>query len=122
MMNTDDMTPEEREEFWAMAIEEFQQSGMSKSAYCQQNDLSYSTFRYWLRKFEDRQAAMEDHGMRFAELRLSALAGSPYDGSPVAGTFQTELAILYNGIVISINQDTPMPLLSDVIGVIRDAQ
>ena len=126
MMNTDDMTPEEMEGFWAMAVEDFKGSGLAKSAYCQQNDLSYSTFRYWLRKFDDQQAASEDHGSQFAELHLSSFPSRQEQptgiGSSVSLSLPSELAILYYDAVISIGRDTPMSLLADVIGVIRDAQ
>ena len=43
-------------EFWMKHINAYQQSGLSKQAYCEQNDLAPSTFFKWERRLE-KQAA-----------------------------------------------------------------
>jgi hypothetical protein len=35
---------------WLAHVEQWQQSGMSKAAYCTVHGLNFSSFRYWLRK------------------------------------------------------------------------
>ena len=34
MVATDDMTKEEREEYWALVFEEYHESGLCKTEYC----------------------------------------------------------------------------------------
>jgi transposase-like protein len=40
-----------REEMY-MAIELWKESGISQENYCNQNNLSFSTFKYWQKKFQ----------------------------------------------------------------------
>ena len=41
--------------FWQLHIAAWQQSGLTQKAYCEQQELRYSTFGYWVRKL--RRAA-----------------------------------------------------------------
>jgi len=45
---------EARTDYWQKQIEAWRASGQSQMAYCKTNDLNYSQFVYWRRKF--RQA------------------------------------------------------------------
>ena len=36
--------------FWQLHIAAWQQSGLTQKAYCEQQELRYSTFGYWVRK------------------------------------------------------------------------
>lgn len=36
-------------------IVQWQQSGMSKKAWCEQHNVVYSSFNYWCRRFQSRQ-------------------------------------------------------------------
>lgn len=49
------MTNEEKiqnRQVWEMRLQKFKESGMNQQEWCKSNELSYSTFRYWKRKFE----------------------------------------------------------------------
>ena len=35
----DDMTKDEKREYWEMVLEEYESSGMNKSEYCRVNDI-----------------------------------------------------------------------------------
>ncbi|MDO9583044.1 MAG: hypothetical protein Q7J24_08020 [Desulfomicrobium sp.] len=35
---------------WLAHVEQWRQSGMSKAAYCNEQGLNFSSFKYWLRK------------------------------------------------------------------------
>ena len=47
-MDTSDTT--EGAPFWQPHIAAWQQSGLTQKAYCEQQELRYSTFGYWIRK------------------------------------------------------------------------
>lgn len=34
----------------------WQQSGLSQKAWCEENDIAYSSFHYWYRRFRNQQA------------------------------------------------------------------
>lgn len=39
-------------DLWADRISSFQESGLSRKVWCQQNEIPLSTFSYWNRKFQ----------------------------------------------------------------------
>ena len=51
MKSKDQITKEERVEYWEMVISEFKESGQTKSEYCGNNDIPVSTFNSALRIF-----------------------------------------------------------------------
>ena len=58
------LTKEEYAEYWQMVLDEFQDSGLTKTAYCQENEISVSTFNYWenrLRELQENSA--EPHSL-----------------------------------------------------------
>ncbi len=48
-----------RLEFWKGHIAGLSKSGLSRKAYCQQNDLSISTFQYWRAKLKPASTTVE---------------------------------------------------------------
>ena len=46
MGTSEEMTKEERIEYWEMVLEDFNQSGLNKTCYCQNNDIPVSTLNY----------------------------------------------------------------------------
>lgn len=118
MTSTNDMTNEERQEYWGMVIEEFQSSGISKTEYCKNNGIAFSTFQYWYKKFTYGEA--EESGSRFAELvdpALEKINVEPVPGRP-AQEVRGELSIQYGNIRIQVSSETPMTLLASVLGVL----
>ena len=53
-------TRQERLEFWKGHIAGLSKSGLSRRAYCQQNDLSISTFDYWRMKLKTPATALHE--------------------------------------------------------------
>ena len=43
-------------------ISNWQQSGLSQKAYCEQHNVRYYVFHYWYKCFRDRQLAAKDEG------------------------------------------------------------
>lgn len=118
MTSTNDMTNEERREYWGMVIDEFRSNGSSKTEYCKNNEIPFSTFQYWYKKFTSDEA--EESGSRFTELvdpALEKLKEEPVPERPPQD-FQGELSIQYGGVCIQVSSKTPMPLLTSVLGVL----
>ena len=114
MKSKDQMTKEERVEYWEMVISEFKESGQTKSEYCGNNDIPVSTFNYWEKRLGELRES-EDSG-RFVELKLSA--GDLQEASLVeaGGVFIPELGVDFGGLRILVNSETPMNLLTKVLG------
>ena len=70
MFTDKEMTKEERIEYWEMVLEEFRQSGLNKTTYCQRNDIPVSTLNYWANRIKDIRASKEAAGDRFIELPI----------------------------------------------------
>ena len=122
MINTDDMTKEERAEYWEMVMEDFAVSNKTKTEYCKGNEIPLSTFNYWVNRLEELKQLNEAGADRFVEIsgeiagnhRLSLNAPDPM-------LFVPELVMDYEGVHILINSSTPMQLLSSVIREIVNA-
>ena len=53
MSITDNMTKEERKEYWELVMEEYADSDLSKEDFCDANDINPSTFNYWENRLEE---------------------------------------------------------------------
>lgn len=50
---------DQKEGFWRKHVEAWKKSGLSKRAYCAENNLAYSSFMAWLREIELRDREKE---------------------------------------------------------------
>ena len=109
----DEMSKDEKREYWEMVLEEYESSGVSKSEYCRVNDIPISTFNYWLDKL-DASNDNTNKG-RFVELKVRDKKEDSVSIADELVEFIPELNITFNSLIISINSKTPMQLLSDVM-------
>ena len=122
MINTDDMTKEERAEYWEMVMEDFSGSNKTKTDYCKENDIPISTFNYWVNRLEELRQLENIGKDRFIELPQSLTKNRTIKidhSDPVI--FIPEIAIDYDGIRILLNTSTPMTLLSSVMKELGNA-
>jgi len=54
------MTHAERKRLWQQHIEDWQASGLSGMAYCQQQSLTYCRFVYWRKKLAEPKAVIAE--------------------------------------------------------------
>ena len=47
-------------DLWADRVHSFQESGLSRKDWCQQNEVPQSTFGYWFRKFQSGPSEPQD--------------------------------------------------------------
>ena len=116
-MSTDNMSTEERVEFWTMVLGEFSSSGLNKAEFCRQNGFKISTLNYWQRRL-DSSPDKPARSPRFIELDPALLKQDGHSSAPLP--FTAQLSVLCGGLSILVGQDTPMELLVQVIGAIRD--
>ena len=114
MAATDNMTKEDRIEYWEMVIDEFTHSGLTKTDYCRNNDIPVSTFNYWENRL--KELAVENTGSRFVELKLPKGVATDVAFTETNSAFVPELGIDYRGLRILINSLTPTELITDVLG------
>lgn len=117
-MDTKLATIQIRTKQWASIIQDCRSSGLKVDDYCEQHSLSRNAYYYWQRKV--KEAALSHAG--FVEIQGDTLKAEtgPAD-SPSGSPFFPQIVLSVNGVSVGINQDTPMPLLSQVLGVIRHA-
>ena len=103
-------------DLWAERIRAFQESGLSRKDWCQQNEIPQSTLRYWIRKIRAADTGTEC----FAEpvfaklpseqdLQVNAIAGNP------------PMAILFpDNIRIEVAADCPARLITALLQVLKN--
>ena len=94
-------------------LEEYESSGVSKSEYCRVNEIPVSTFNYWLDKLDSSNNSSNKG--RFVELKVRDKKEDVVNIADELAGFIPELNITFNNLIISINSNTPMQLLSDVM-------
>ncbi len=54
-MATENMTKEQREEYWQMVIDDFKETDVTKAEYCRKNEIAVSTFNYWESRLKEKE-------------------------------------------------------------------
>ena len=100
---------------WADRIHTFQESGLSRKDWCQQNEVPQSTLSYWIRKIQGKATQAESSSDPvFAklpseqELRCGAVAGN----SPVT-------ILLPENIRIEVDADCPARLMAALLQALK---
>ncbi len=101
---------------WTDRIHTFQESGLSRKDWCQQNEVPQSTLSYWIRKIQGKATQTESSSDPvFAklpserELRYDAVAGN----SPVT-------ILLPENIRIEVDADCPARLMAALLQALKD--
>lgn len=78
------MTPVERKRLWQQHITDWQASGLSGMAYCQQQSLTYCRFVYWRKKLAEPDQVPE-RPVRSGFAKVAAVPGpEPSEGLTVS--------------------------------------
>jgi hypothetical protein len=62
----------ENRELWLSRVSAYRESGMSTRTWCQENNVSITALRYWLRKTENDQSTTKDQH-EFVQILSSSL-------------------------------------------------
>jgi hypothetical protein len=84
-------------------IESYLQSGQSQKQFCFENNLSYSKFIYWLKKYRSSRRFSQE----FIPLNFDSLSG------------QSCIIELPTGIKLQINQPLNPKAISDIIAALE---
>lgn len=60
-------------EEWRRVFEEWRASGMSRSAFCREKDIAFSTFDYWKKKVSGRQRLVRLSGVMLPKSTASTI-------------------------------------------------
>lgn len=74
------MTHAERKRLWQQHIDDWQASGLSGMAYCQQQSLTYCRFVYWRKKLAESEVAVPERPA--ASPGFAKVAAAPNPSSP----------------------------------------
>ena len=101
-----------RKELWQSRINAYRTSGLTAKEWCEQNNVSISSLRYWITK-SNREAAedvTESEDTVFARLPTEAEADQLISCAPVT--------IYKNGIRIELSTDCPPEMMRTLIHVL----
>lgn len=86
------MANPDKRAFWQQHHQQWQQSGLTQKAYCQQHELKLANFRYWRSRLQAKgavSAKLIPLGPRSVEPVLSISAGALRIEIPLAAVDQT---------------------------------
>ncbi len=67
--------PEVREQMFKL-IEQWQQSGLTQKAFCQEQSIRYYVFHYWYKRYREQDKAAQDNVTSFVKLQIAKPASS----------------------------------------------
>jgi len=62
--------PEVREQMFNL-IEQWQQSGLTQNAFCQQQSIRYHVFHYWYKRYRQQHANPQSNAASFVKLQIA---------------------------------------------------
>ena len=103
-------------DLWADRIHAFQESGLSRKDWCQQNEIPQSTLNYWIRKIQLEAPETEP-----ASDPVFAKLPSEQELQFNAGTGNRSVTILLpENIQIEIGADCPARLLTTLLQALKN--
>ena|SRR5450432_4745952 len=52
-------------------IEQWQQSGLTQKAYCEQQSIKYHVFHYWYKRYRQEQCSVDNNNSSFVKLQIA---------------------------------------------------
>ncbi len=57
-------------------IEQWQQSGLTQKAFCEQQSIRYYVFHYWYKRYRMQQSGVQDNAGSFVKLQVAKPSGT----------------------------------------------
>jgi len=62
--------PDQRQQMFSL-IEQWQQSGLTQKAFCEQQSIRYYVFHYWYKRYRIQQSGSSDNAGSFVKLQVA---------------------------------------------------
>ena len=98
--------------YWKRHVEAFQKSGMSRVAYCEQNELKVYRLDYWRHRFPDLTRKGADRGPTWIPVEVKEDAGRETGES---------INLKIGRVEIEIRRGFDRELLAEILGVVGPA-
>lgn len=106
---------------WASLIKECSESGLTKTAWCAQNDVSIKSFYYWQRRLRTIAVGNADLlPVTSKRLKRNTIIEVPMATESISSSAPVTLHV--NGVSVDINNDATPELLNMILKVITHAQ
>lgn len=103
-------------DLWTERIHAFQESGLSRKDWCQQNEVPLSTLSYWIRKFQSKATQAESlPDPVFARLP----AEQDLQSNAITGISPITI-LLPENIRIEVGADCPARLMASLLQALKD--
>jgi hypothetical protein len=103
---------EETTAYWKQQVEAFQKSGMSRAAYCEQNQLKIYQFDYWRKRLLKPKLKCTDSRPGWIPLQVNESAGQDMAGG---------IRLKVGQLEIEIRRGFDRELLAEVLRVVGQA-
>ena len=102
-----------KSDLWADRVHAFQESGLSRKDWCQQNEIPQSTLGYWIRKIQSEDTETEDApDPIFARLPMEQELAVHTEISPVT-------ILLPENIRIEVGAECPARLINALLQALK---
>ena len=102
-------------ELWTKRIKDFYASGLSRKEWCQKNQISLSTFGYWIRKLAKKSALPE----QAADPVFARLPSEQEISSNLLPGHSPVMIYLSESVRIEVGKDCPCELLASLIHTLK---
>ena len=104
-----------KRELWRVRIDQYRSSGMTAKDWCISKDLSVSSLRYWITKFNKSEQFPEQE----AESSDILFARLPSEEEIMEKEMFPPIRVSFCGIKIDIHPGCSKSMMSDLIGALR---
>ena len=104
------LKPDEKREIWANRVDEFKTSNLSQKSWCKEQGINVNTFRYWLKKREEKTVKHLDGSLEEFELASVSI---------IKDNHCPEVIVEINDVKLSISADYDEMFLIKVIKTLK---
>ena len=109
---------EEYQRLWAARLADLEESGMTQKQWCEQNNIAYSTLKYWTLKTNKEKKHRRENC-----IKAKWLAARISDTAEISsGTYQNtcKITVTYNAFHIKIDEGVNPDTLYKVLQVVKE--
>lgn len=110
------MKRDKKRNLWSERVSSYQASGLSAREWCEQNQISTSTFQYWVQKFRKEVLSHDSNNesTQWLSLEVSDIKSKPSIPDATAG-----VRINIGSATIELSPGFDLNTLEDVVHVLR---
>lgn len=110
---------EEQRRLWVCRLDDLEESGMTQEQWCKQNNIAYSTLRYWIGKLK-KEAENENKTINWLKAEMTPGSAVAVVNPPnVAIPMRASIGIRCGEFTVEVQDDCDPSRLFDVLRILK---